>query len=217
MYKTISVFFLKQMWNMRGSWFMLATLFLPMIIMSGGDLGALVDIGDYKAENVRIQKIAVEEQNHQEFVESMEKWLLTQKFSIGNQNISIPSGYAKEYAKAIASSKYPMICAAVFKVESRFNPFAISKAGAMGPAQIMPMHVEELKESNIIEEKNDLFMIQNAVLAFDYMIEKKLNSKRGQDDMKKALYLYSGETPGYVDKVSEELIKLQAHFVRGIY
>jgi len=143
-------------------------------------------------------------------------WLAQQQFYKGKRIVGIPPDRIDKYVDAISKSKYPYLCAAMFKVESRFNPRAISKKGAMGSAQIMPFHVKELKKADIITHKDDLFKIQKSVHAFDYLITKKLHSKKGNGNIKKAICLYSGNTPGYFKKISAELKTIHSVINEGV-
>ena len=96
---------------------------------------------------------------------------------------------------------------AVIHVESRGNPKAINKKGAIGLMQIMPLWVKELKKAGIIKTKQDLFCLEKNVLAGTYILTKYHRVSKG--DMRKTLKKYSGNAKGYHNKIMEALWKTE--------
>lgn len=58
--------------------------------------------------------------------------------------------------KVITSTEYPELALAIAYRESRFNPSAVSSAGAKGTFQVMPSWVESLIKDGVIQEERDL-------------------------------------------------------------
>ena len=115
-----------------------------------------------------------------------------------------------------ASKKYKIsedLIRAIIKVESNYNPYGISKAGAMGLMQLMPHTI--LKTG--IEKPFDIY--ENIDAGTRYM---KMMLNRYDNDLEKALAAYNAgpsrvdeydgipdieETINYVEKVKEILFK----------
>ena len=115
-----------------------------------------------------------------------------------------------------ASKKYKIsedLIRAIIQVESNFNPYGISKAGAMGLMQLMPHTI--LKTG--IEKPFDIY--ENIDAGTRYM---KMMLERYDNDLEKALAAYNAgpsrvdeyngipdieETINYVDKIKKILFK----------
>ena len=115
-----------------------------------------------------------------------------------------------------ASKKYKIsedLIRAIIKVESNYNPYGISKAGAMGLMQLMPHTI--LKTG--IEKPFDIY--ENIDAGTRYM---KMMLNRYDNDLEKALAAYNAgpkrvdeyngipdieETINYVDKIKKILFK----------
>ncbi|RLI42692.1 hypothetical protein DRO59_03370 [Candidatus Bathyarchaeota archaeon] len=84
---------------------------------------------------------------------------------------------------------WPELVLAICKVESHFNPYAVSTSGAVGLGQIMPVWVPELKEAGIIKSQKDLFDIEVNIRAVGYILQKLFTV---ESDLVHVLYRYYG-------------------------
>jgi len=106
------------------------------------------------------------------------------------------------YDAAVASNN-PDIIIAISYVESRFNPFAKSKKGAMGLMGIMPhVWIEELKARGLVKEKRDLYAIQSNVASGAHIFEKYLSKT---NNIEQSLLEYVGGDPLYAGRVLQAL------------
>ena len=94
----------------------------------------------------------------------------------------------------------PELMLAVIEIESHFDHFAISKAGAQGLMQVMPFWLKEIghPDDNLVDVNTNLRM-GSTILKYYMDMEK--------DDLKKALARYNGSTGQrvYSDKVLDVL------------
>lgn len=94
---------------------------------------------------------------------------------------------------------YPTLILAICKVESHFDPCAVSSMGAIGLGQIMPAWVPELKRVGIIKTRGDLFDIEMNIRAVGYVLRKLFAT---EPDLVHVLYRYYGaRSREYVWKV----------------
>lgn len=104
---------------------------------------------------------------------------------------------------AAAKNNNPDIIIAIGLVESRFNPVAKSKKGAMGLMGIMPnFWLEELIAQGLVKEKRDLYEIPSNVASGAYIFERYLSRT---NNIEKALLEYVGGDPYYAGKVLQAL------------
>lgn len=97
----------------------------------------------------------------------------------------------------------PDIIIAIGLVESKFNPVAKSKKGAMGLMGIMPnIWFEELRAQGLIKEKRDLYAIPSNLASGAYIFERYLSRT---NNIEKALFEYVGGDPYYAGKVMQAL------------
>lgn len=119
-------------------------------------------------------------------------------------------------AISISSKKYKVsedLIKAVIRVESSYNPYGVSKAGAMGLMQLMPNTVLKMN----IEKPFDIY--ENIDAGTHYL---KMMLDRYDGDLEKALAAYNAgpnsvdeadgipdieETINYVDKIKKMLFK----------
>lgn len=94
----------------------------------------------------------------------------------------------------------PELVLAVIDIESRFDRFAVSRAGAQGLMQIMPFWLDE------IGKPNDNLMDINTNLRMGCTILKYYLDKE-QGDLRRALARYNGSlgSTAYPDKILETL------------
>lgn len=92
--------------------------------------------------------------------------------------------------EATRAELYPELVLAVIDVESNFNQFAISKAGAIGLMQIMPFWLDEIghPEDNLFDLKTNLRMGCTILRYY-------LNMEKG--DLTQALARYNGSKGSY--------------------
>jgi hypothetical protein len=104
---------------------------------------------------------------------------------------------------AAAENNNPDIIIAISLVESRFNPVAKSKKGAMGLMGIMPnIWFEELRAQGLVKEKRDLYAVPSNVASGAYIFERYLSRT---NNIEKALFEYVGGDPYYAGKVLQAL------------
>jgi len=84
---------------------------------------------------------------------------------------------------------YPILVLAICKVESHFDPYAVSPVGAIGLGQVMPTWVPELKKAGIIKAQRDLFDIEMNIRAVGYILQKLFAV---EPDLVHVLYRYYG-------------------------
>ncbi len=89
------------------------------------------------------------------------------------------------HAEARRANLQPELVLAVIEVESNFDRFAISEAGALGLMQVMPFWLEELEqpEANLFRPRTNL-RIGTTILR--YYLERE------QGNMRRALARYNG-------------------------
>ncbi|HEX6992608.1 MAG TPA: transglycosylase SLT domain-containing protein [Gammaproteobacteria bacterium] len=99
----------------------------------------------------------------------------------------------------------PELVLAVIDVESNFDRFAISSAGALGLMQVMPFWVEELEEELGYQDKNVLFKIDTNVLIGCWILKYYLEMERY--DLVRGLARYNGSVgqTWYADRVVQRL------------
>ena len=107
----------------------------------------------------------------------------------------------KVHQLATRAELAPELVLAVIDVESNFDRFAISSAGALGLMQVMPFWVDELG----YQDKNVLFDINHNILMGCYILKHYLDMENG--DMIRGLARYNGSRGKrwYGDRVIERL------------
>ena len=92
--------------------------------------------------------------------------------------------------EAIRAELYPELVLAVIDVESNFNQFAISKAGAMGLMQVMPFWLKEIGRP-----EDNLFHLRTNLRMGCTILRYYLDMEKG--DLTQALARYNGSKGSY--------------------
>jgi len=94
----------------------------------------------------------------------------------------------------------PILMTSLIFVESGFNSMSVSKAGAIGLMQVMFQVWKDEDELSHIKSIEELFQIDNNILAGTNILLKMINQNGG--DIEKALYSYLGkEHKEYYEKI----------------
>jgi soluble lytic murein transglycosylase-like protein len=140
---------------------------------------------------------------------------LNEQIANNNNKQDMPASMIKDIAKgyAVKNGLPPALVDAVIKVESDYNPKAVSKKGAAGLMQIMPDALQDMRVSNPFDVEDN---IQAGVNILKKLMEKY------EWDLKKALAAYNAgekavdkngdippikETKEYVQKVLDAYIQ----------
>jgi soluble lytic murein transglycosylase-like protein len=123
-----------------------------------------------------------------------------------------PMSVAKEISRnVIEVSEQKKIAAplllGIIEVESNFNPFALSKAGARGLMQVMPEWVGKLDTP--LKGKYDLHDIQTGISAGADVF--KIHLAENDGNVNKGLYYYVNKDNSYVLKVYTAIGKYLAY------
>lgn len=116
-----------------------------------------------------------------------------------------------EQAEMIAlramSKPHPFLLLALLEAESEFNPFAVSKVGAVGLGQIrFEVHGEALIKAKIIAGRDDLFNMEANIDAASILLSDFLRETKG--NKVKALERYVG------GKDSRYVRRILSHYTR---
>jgi soluble lytic murein transglycosylase-like protein len=104
------------------------------------------------------------------------------------------------YVEANRAALPPELVLAVIEIESRFDRFAISEAGARGLMQVMPFWLKEIGRPD-----DDLFQVDTNLRFGCTILKYYLDKEKG--DLKRALARYNGSTGKvwYPERVFEAL------------
>ena len=138
----------------------LALLFLPCLPASADIFQYTDDDGVVHFSNVDIGKTKKFKTIKTEAREPLIK-KPTQRVP-GPSEVSSSVGVPTSYLEIINSACYqhgvdPSLVHAIIKVESGFNPYAMSKKGAMGLMQLMPQTAVELKVKNTFSPSENIY------------------------------------------------------------
>ena len=125
-----------------------------------------------------------------------------------NNSIQISQQSANLIVKESMKANNSLLLLALIKVESEFNPSAISSKGAVGLTQIMfNIHGKELIKEKIIRGKRDLFNISQSIQAGNFILIAYLVRSNG--NVSRALELYlGGKSVPYSHRILSNLADL---------
>lgn len=106
-------------------------------------------------------------------------------------------------------SEWDVFTLALMKVESNYEPSAVSSVGAKGYFQIMPIYVEEV---NRVHKTN--YVYEDVVRSFDksYEVFTLMQEAHNKDfSMDKALRLHNGNHKWYHRRVYNEMSNIQKY------
>jgi len=119
------------------------------------------------------------------------------------KNSRMPKQILENIYKKVQYHPYKDILLAIMKVESKFNPLAVSRKGAIGLMQIrIKVWAEELKKQGIIQNYRELYLIDVNIKAGFYIFMKYLKKTK---DLNLALKKYCGGSDTYARKVLQAL------------
>ena len=111
----------------------------------------------------------------------------------------LSKGTAQRIVYEAHKGEYPTLILAICKVESHFDPSAVSSAGAIGLGQIMPLWIPKLKEAKIVTSRRDLFDIATNIKATRFILRYLSDREKS---LVRVLYRYYGKRDRrYVRKV----------------
>jgi soluble lytic murein transglycosylase-like protein len=128
-------------------------------------------------------------------------------FAIGKRGVFFEYVYVRSEPAYEIDIDDPDLVESIIEVESRGDPKAISKCGAIGLMQVnWPVWKSELLKKGITRE--DLFHPKKNRIAGVYILKKHYRWAKG--DMRKTLQGYSGDARLYYERV------VAAYFTRKI-
>jgi len=122
---------------------------------------------------------------------------------------------AGEIATEVMEKDNFIMLLAIMKVESNYNPTALSSKGAMGLMQIMPFHLQMLSNKNIVKEPRDLFDIGMNIDAGDYLWVLMWEKNKG-DIHKTLTSYYGGVDEVYFHKIIKTFFELKFLFSQSL-
>ena len=130
-----------------------------------------------------------------------------------NPQLSAKTAWREACALVYYSSKYNVpsdLAVGIAKAESRFNPSAQSKSGALGPMQVMwKIHHKILRSRGIAPTREHMFDPERGVEAGIYILSRYINA---YGSVQKALNrYYGGIAKSYLKKVNNNVAQLQRH------
>jgi hypothetical protein len=122
---------------------------------------------------------------------------------------SISNEDTKQEIKKDTLSEWDVFTLALMKVESNYEPAAVSSVGAKGYFQIMPIYVEEV---NRVHKTN--YVYEDVVRSFEksYEVFTLMQEAHNKDfSMDKALRLHNGNHKWYHQRVYNEMSNIQKY------
>ena len=124
------------------------------------------------------------------------------------RNSSMPRRLLKSQYDEFSKYELKNILIAIARVESRFDPHAISKAGAKGLMQVLPkIWTKKLKEEGSLDDERDLFLIDISIKSGHRIFVDYLDSSK---TIEEALTKYVGGDKSYAGDVLKTLGKIEA-------
>jgi soluble lytic murein transglycosylase-like protein len=129
--------------------------------------------------------------------------LLNERFQVGVDEALTISCAVIASAKQEAIS--PFLLLAVIAVESGFDRYAVSVAGAVGLMQVVPsQHKDRLRHAELLWDARTNIEIGSSIL-HDYL-------KASDGDLRGALERYSGGAKGYAARVADRMSQIEVAF-----
>ena len=123
------------------------------------------------------------------------------------RNSSMPRRLLKSQYDEFSKYELKNILIAIARVESRFDPHAISKAGAKGLMQVLPkIWTKKLKEEGSLDDERDLFLIDISIKSGHRIFVDYLDSSK---TIEEALTKYVGGDKSYAGDVLKTLGKIE--------
>lgn len=179
----------------RGSW--RRWVALALLLATGTAVAGQVPTPELRA---RVRAVLEQADSFEDRYDA-QVWLTDMASRLGNQvadpalRVEILKAAHREASRARLP---PEMVLAVIDVESAFNPYAISSAGAQGLMQVMPFWRKELGHRRLVDVADNLLM-GCTILRYYYDMEK--------GDWNRALARYNGSLgrPDYPQKVLDRL------------
>jgi len=136
----------------------------------------------------------VEEEENVEVVPKVVDWVM-------KKSTRVPRSIAEVIVRECCKTDYPVVLLALIARESSFNPFARSKAGAIGLGQILPkVWLDELRSKGLVREVRDLYDPVINIRCTNYIFVSYL--RKSNNDLSTALVRYvGGKNSAYVKDI----------------
>lgn len=132
-----------------------------------------------------------------------------QELAISQQELTTTQQELESITNKDALSEWDIFTLALMKVESNYEPDAVSSVGAKGYFQIMPIYV---KEVNRVHKTN--YVYEDVVSSFEksYEVFTLMQEAHNKDfSMDKALQLHNGNHKWYHRRVYNEMSNIQKY------
>lgn len=124
---------------------------------------------------------------------------------IKDHNPKVYDKLAYEIAVAFTKTNDPLFYVALARKESTFNPFALSKTGAIGILQISPIHIPMLEQKGLIKSKRDLWDFRTNIKVSQYLVNHVMKGRTLEDKLVKYL---GAKNRQYISKVKQYIGEL---------
>jgi hypothetical protein len=163
-----------------------------------------VGILDFNKKEVIKQTVILNKQK-----QDMENQIVViiKKYIMDNSD-RISDKMANEISQVVIKKKMPIVLLAIMKIESSFNPTALSSQGALGLGQVMPVHVKDLISLKYINSSRDLFDIEANINSAEYLWILMWNKNQG-DIIKTLTSYYGANDSAYQNKFFKEYFKVK--------
>lgn len=124
------------------------------------------------------------------------------------KNSSMPRRLLEEQYGEFSKYELKSLLISIAKVESRFDPHAVSKVGAKGLMQVLPKAwTKKLKEEGLLVDERDLFLSDVSIKSGNRVFVGYLDESK---TIEEALTKYVGGDKSYSNDVLKTLGKLEA-------